>query len=203
MRKLLIVIIDYNMGNISSIVHCLRELNFNVRISDDVEVLEEADVVILPGVGAFPSAMKELFDRNLVGYLQDRARRQKPIIGICLGMQLLTEGSYEHRYTAGLGLIPGEVIPLEDPKWHIGWNTLDWLKDDLIVQASISKAFYFNHSLVYSGPSKYKICVSHYKKTFPSVIGKGKIIGLQFHPEKSQAPGRELLHNLILGICNA
>jgi glutamine amidotransferase len=202
LSKISVGVVDYKMGNHASIVYCLHELNFRVRISAEAEVLEKSDVLILPGVGAYPSAMKELYDKGLVEYLQDRARRHRPIIGICLGMQLLAEGSYEHKYTAGLGLIPGEVVPLEGPKWHIGWNTLDCLQDNLAMQASDGKAFYFNHSFVYSGSSEFQVCISCHQKTFPSVIRRGNVVGLQFHPEKSQSPGRELLRNLITGMCD-
>jgi imidazole glycerol-phosphate synthase subunit HisH len=203
LSKISVTVVDYKMGNQASVVHCLRELGYRVRVSDDLEVLDTSDIVILPGVGAYPSAMKELHNKGLVTILQERARKHHPIIGICLGMQLLAEASFEHQYTAGLGLIPGEVIPLNDPKWHIGWNTLDCVKDDPNMQLSDGKAFYFNHSLAFDGPNEYHICVSHHKKTFPVVIRKGNVVGLQFHPEKSQGPGRELLRNLIEGMCNA
>jgi len=203
LSKISVSVVDYKTGNHASIVNCLRDLNFRVRISAEADELEKSDVLILPGVGAFPTAMKELYDKGLVEYLQDRARRHKPIIGICLGMQLLTEGSCEHKYTSGLGIIPGEVVPLENPKWHIGWNTLDCVQDDLAIEPSDGKAFYFNHSFVYSGLSEFQVCVSRHQKTFPSVIRRCNVVGLQFHPEKSQSPGRELLRNLITGLCDA
>jgi imidazole glycerol-phosphate synthase subunit HisH len=202
-KKTYIGIVDYKMGNHASVVHCLRDLNFRVSVSDDPSVLSQTDLLVLPGVGAYPTAMKSLSDRNLVAYLQEKAKEDKPIIGICLGMQLLTEASHEHEYTSGLGLIPGEVVPLSDPKWHIGWNTVDCVQDDPVMQIIDGKAFYFNHSYAYEGPSEYQLCVSDHQKTFPCVIRNGNTVGLQFHPEKSQAPGRELLRNLVLRMCDA
>lgn len=203
MSVITIGVVDYKMGNHASVVHSLRNLNFRVRVSDEFETLDQSDVLVIPGVGAFPSAMKALHEREMVSYLQDQARANRPIVGICLGMQLLAEASYEHQFTAGLGLIPGEIVALDKPKWHIGWNTLECVEKDPILQASDGKAFYFNHSFAYQGPPEYQICVSHHQKKFPSVIRRGSVVGLQFHPEKSQAPGRELLKNLITGMCNA
>lgn len=191
------------MGNHASVVHSLRELRYRVRVSDDPSVLNSADVLVLPGVGAFPSAMQALHQLDLVTYLQEQARRQRPIIGFCLGMQLLVEASHEHQYTAGLALIPGEVVPLADPQWHIGWNTVECVQKDSMLQPSDGKSFYFNHSFVYEGSAEYQVCVSRHHKTFPSVIRRGSVVGLQFHPEKSQGSGKEILRNLISGLCHA
>jgi len=191
------------MGNHASVVHSLRELNYRVRVSNDRAVLNEADVLVLPGVGAFPSGMKALHSLSLVSYLQEQARLQRPIIGFCLGMQLLADASYEHQYTTGLGLIPGEVVPLINPQWHIGWNSVECVLQDPLFQPSDGQVFYFNHSFAYRGPSEYQIGLSRHHNTFPSVIRRGSVVGLQFHPEKSQGPGKALLKSLISGLSHA
>lgn len=196
-------IVDYGIGNHTSVMHSLRDLGFRVRISADIKVLSSTDVLVLPGVGAFPSAMHALHQRDLVGYLQEQAREQRPIIGICLGMQLLTSASHEHHFTTGLNLIPGEVIYLSDPKWHIGWNTVECVRQDPLLQASDGESFYFNHSLIYRGPAEYQVCVSRNPEPFTSVIRRGSVVGIQFHPEKSQAAGKVLFKNLVEGLIHA
>jgi imidazole glycerol-phosphate synthase subunit HisH len=196
-------IVDYGMGNHASVMHSLRNLGLRVRVSAETEVLSNTNILILPGVGAFPSAMQALHQRGLVDYLQNYARQQRPIIGICLGMQLLASASHEYHYTVGLDLIPGEVVPLSQSKWHIGWNTMECLQTDPLLQASDGQAFYFNHSFTYQGPEEYQRCISRHSQPLVSVIRRGSVVGLQFHPEKSQAAGRELLKNLITGLVHA
>jgi len=196
-------VVDYGMGNHASVIHSLRDIGFRVRVSAEPDVLDTADVLLLPGVGAFPSAMKALHQRRLVGYLQQQAREQRPILGICLGMQLLTSGSYEFEYTAGLDLIPGNVIALNGAKWHIGWNTLECIGTDSPLQSVDRQVFYFNHSFCYQGPVDFQIGLSRYPEPFVCAIRRGNIIGVQFHPEKSQYAGKNLLESLISGLLNA
>jgi glutamine amidotransferase len=196
-------IVDYGMGNHASVIHSLRDLGFRVRVSAETGVLDGTDILILPGVGAFPSAMQALHERRLVDYLQQEARRHRPIIGICLGMQLLATASYELQYTMGLDIIPGEIIALPSAKWHIGWDTLENVRADPLFQPSEEQAFYFNHSFCYRGAAEYHICVTRHPEPFPSVIRSNNIVGVQFHPEKSQAAGKILLRNLINGLAHA
>lgn len=196
-------IVDYGMGNHASVIHSLRDLGFRVRVSAEPEVLDGTDVLVLPGVGAFPAAMQALHQRGLVSYLQQRAREQRPIVGICLGMQLLASASHEFEYTTGLGLIPGEVVPLTGAKWHIGWNTLECVDADTLLQASDGQAFYFNHSFCYQGPIEYQVGLTRHPGPFGSVIRRGNVVGIQFHPEKSQEAGRTLLKNVITGLTHA
>lgn len=196
-------IVDYGMGNHASVVQSLRELGFRVRVSAEVELLNGTDVLLLPGVGAFPAAMQTLHQRNLVGYLQEQARAQRPILGICLGMQLLTSASCEHEYTVGLDLIPGEIVAFADHGWHIGWNTLECIQDDPLLQPSDGQAFYFNHSFQYQGPTEYQMAVARHPSAFAAVIRRGSVVGIQFHPEKSQTAGKVLLKNLITGLAHA
>lgn len=203
MKIITIGIIDYGMGNHASVAHSLRELGFRVRISKEPAQLDLVDALVLPGVGAFPAAMGALYERGLVAYLQEQARLQRPLIGICLGMQLLASASYEHEYTVGLDLIPGEIVPFADHGGHIGWNTLECTQNDPLLISSDGLAFYFNHSFHYQGPVEYQVAVTRHPSEFASVIRRGSVIGLQFHPEKSQAAGKALLKQLILGLANA
>lgn len=196
-------IVDYGMGNHASVIHSLRNLGFRVRVSAETEVLDNTDILVLPGVGAFPAAMQALHQRQLVGYLQQQARLMRPIVGICLGMQLLATASHEFQYTAGLDLIPGEVVALTGAKWHIGWNTLECVNPDSLLQASDGQAFYFNHSYCYQGPSEYHVGLTRHPEPVASVIRRGNVVGIQFHPEKSQGAGRLLLKNLISGLTHA
>lgn len=203
MSNLIVGIVDYGMGNHASVMHSLKSMGFNVRISADPQVLDNTNILILPGVGAFPSAMQALRDRGLVNYLQKQAEMERPMIGICLGMQLLTTASYEFEYTLGLDLIEGEIVPLTGSKWHIGWNEIKCSQQDSPLESSNHQAFYFNHSFTYQGADKYQIAIAQHNQAIAAVIRNGNIVGLQFHPEKSQDPGRELFKNLIMGLANA
>lgn len=196
-------IIDYGMGNHASVAQSLKSLGYRIRVSAEIEVLNDTDVLLLPGVGAFPAAMLELHRRGLIGYLREQARAQRPILGICLGMQLLSSASYEHEYTVGLDLIPGEIVAFADHGWHIGWNTLECTREDPLIQPSDGQAFYFNHSFLFQGPAEYQLATARHPSAFAAIIRRGSVIGLQFHPEKSQAAGRELLRNLITGLAHA
>jgi glutamine amidotransferase len=203
MSNLIVGIVDYGMGNHASVKHSLKSMGFKVRISADPQVLDNTNILILPGVGAFPSAMQALRDRGLVNYLQKQAEMERPMIGICLGMQLLTTASYEFEYTLGLDFIEGEIVPLTRSKWHIGWNEIKCLQQDSPLESSNHQAFYFNHSFTYQGADKYQIAIAQHNQAIAAVIRNGNIVGLQFHPEKSQDPGRELFKNLIMGLANA
>lgn len=191
------------MGNHASVFNALHDLGYRVRLSGSVDVLDETDALLLPGVGAFPKAMDALYRRGLVEYMRDWAHKQRPIIGICLGMQLLASASHEHVYTTGLDLIPGDIVPLGNPRWHIGWNTIECIHNDEIFTPSDGEAFYFNHSFSYQGPADYQMAISRNPERLVAAIQRGRIAGLQFHPEKSQSAGRILLNNLITRLCHA
>jgi len=203
MSTLTIGVVDYGMGNHASVVHSLRDLNFRVRVSNNTAELDLLDVLVLPGVGAFPAAMATLHERGLVDYLQEQARQGRPLIGICLGMQLLASASYEHTYTTGLDLIPGDIVPFADHGTHIGWNTLEFSQRSPLWSSSDGEAFYFNHSFCYQGPAEYQVAVTRHPSEFSSVIQRGSVVGLQFHPEKSQLAGKTMLKNLITGLVHA
>ena len=203
MRIYSVGIVDYGIGNHASVVHTLRDIGFKVRVSNNVVDLDEADVLMLPGVGAFPTAMATLHERGLVEYLQHQSHLGRPLIGICLGMQLLANSSYEHKHTLGLGLIPGDIVPFENHSGHIGWNTVEFLENNLLWSKNDGEAFYFNHSFYYEGPSDYQVAITQHLMGFPSIIQCGNVVGLQFHPEKSQLAGKSLLKNLINGLVDA
>lgn len=190
------------MGNHASVIHCLRNIGFRVRLSADISVLNGTDVLIIPGVGAFPTAMKTLHRKGLVGYLQQQAREQHPIIGICLGMQLLASASYEIEYTSGLDIIPGEVVSMPEGKWHIGWNSLEVFSPESSLQSSDGELFYFNHSFFFRGPNEYQVGLTRNPNPFAAVIRRNMTVGIQFHPEKSQEAGHLLLASLIMELAN-
>lgn len=203
MSRTTVGIVDYGVGNHASVWRTLHTLDYRCRVSGDTGVLDATDLLLLPGVGAFPAAMAALHERNLVGYLQEQARRGRPILGVCLGMQLLAETSRENDYTSGLAIIPGDVVPLGEPRWHIGWNVIEVMRPDPLFRPSDGHSFYFNHSYSYRGPEEYQVCRAGQGNAFPVVIRRENVIGLQFHPEKSQAAGAQLLRQVIEGLCNA
>jgi imidazole glycerol-phosphate synthase subunit HisH len=199
-KKRTIGIIDYGAGNLSSVYRSLCDLGHRCRISRDPDVLNTVDLLLLPGVGAFPSAMKKLCNTGMDAYIQKNVRQGKPLIGICLGMQMLLDESSEHRLTAGLGLIPGSVNAFAQTRWHIGWNTLEVTSNDLLLKPSDGAAFYFNHSYIVNVPPEYQVGISRVSEPFVVAIRRGLTVGLQFHPEKSQDAGRRLLGKLIEGL---
>ncbi len=203
MKNITIGIIDYGMGNHASVEHSLRDIGFRVRVSKDPAQLDLVDALVLPGVGAFPAAMSALYELDLVTYIQEQARLQRPLIGICLGMQLLVSASFEHEYSVGLDLIPGEIIAFSDNDVHIGWNTLECSYKDPLLNPSDGESFYFNHSFVYQGPAEYQIAIARHPSVFTAAIRRGSVIGLQFHPEKSQLAGKVLLKNIIKELVDA
>lgn len=197
-------IVDYGVGNRASVLRAFQSLGYRCRVSREHEVLAACDVVVLPGVGAFPAAMSALTACNLVGFIQECARQAQPIIGLCLGMQLLADVSYEHGTTAGLGLIPGEVVPLGEPPWHIGWNGIEVVNGDPLLAPSDRQAFYFNHSYVFCPPAEFQVCLSRVgHAAFTVGVRRGSVVGLQFHPEKSQSVGRVMLRGLVEGLVHA
>lgn len=198
-----VAIVDYGVGNFSSVMNTVRRLGYRCRISNDRDALSASDVLILPGVGAFPTAMQHLRSAKLDALVKERAAEGRPLIGLCLGMQLLVAESVEHVTTAGLGLVPGRVVPFDQAPWHIGWNTIENVSRDPMLASSDGAAVYFNHSYMVDTPAEFHLCNSRVEAPFASGIRRGNVVGLQFHPEKSQAAGREILRSVIEGLCNA
>lgn len=203
-KKIQLGIVDYGLGNQQSLQASCRKLGHRAVISHDPNVLNQTDVLLLPGVGAFPTAMANLHQLDLVEYLHQASQHRKGIIGICLGMQLLTERSIELEDTTGLGLIPGETVPLNHCAWHIGWNNLETRKSHPLLTTCDGEVMYFNHSFCYSGPEDYIAAVSRLQPGSNSIVAaiqRDHLIGLQFHPEKSQEPGLRLLNRAIHSLC--
>jgi len=191
----MIAIADYGMGNRRSVEKALAHVGADVRMTDDLEVLEQAAALVVPGVGAFPQAMDELRARRLDKLVQRRAADGVPVLGICLGMQLLFESSDEHDGAHGLGLLPGAVRYLRAPKLpHIGWNLVSWERDSALnVGLDGPRAFYHVHSL--APDTDAVLGWGEYGERFATVVGRDNVFGVQFHPEKSSADGLALLAN--------
>ena len=206
MKRRTIGIVDYGVGNIGSLERSLSALGYRCQTTANPDKLADSDLILLPGVGAFPTAMAALHAHDMVGFLQERAQSGQPLVGICLGMQLLADRSDEIRETSGLGIIPGYVTALDNADWHIGWNTLEASTRDPLVKASDGRAVYFNHSFALRTSSEYVIGVARIDKgmtPFPVAIRRENTVGLQFHPEKSQTAGLQLLSDVIEGLCRA
>ena len=191
----MIGICDYGMGNRRSVVKAFERVGADVRMTDDLAVLEQASALVVPGVGAFPQAMDELRARRLDKLVKRRAGEGVPVLGICLGMQLLFESSDEHDGASGLGLLPGTVRYLRAPKLpHIGWNLVSWERDSpLNAGLDGPRAFYHVHSL--APETDAVLGWGEYGERFATVVGRDNVFGVQFHPEKSSTDGLALLAN--------
>ena len=198
----MIAIVDYQMGNLRSVQRGFARVGHESTVTDDPQLLKQADKVILPGVGAFADAMEQLHHRKLVQPLQSLAESGKPLLGICLGLQLLFEKSHENGTHAGLGILPGEVVPFQNlpPECkipHMGWNQLEMRKECPLVGGIAAHAFfYFVHSY-YVVPTDKKVVAAEtdYAGHFVSMISSQNIFATQFHPEKSQQVGLQMLRN--------
>jgi imidazole glycerol-phosphate synthase subunit HisH len=196
-----IAIIDYGMGNLGSVKNTLLHLGLSADVVGEPLLLGTYDKLILPGVGAFGDAMAELAQRGLIHPIKEFAATGRPFLGICLGMQLLTDKSEEASGVRGLSLIPGGVrrfsSALKCP--HMGWNEIEAKKGEKIFKGARKPIYaYFCHSY-YVRPEKASqaIGTTSYGVTFASVIRRDNIIGMQFHPEKSQETGLALLKNAL------
>lgn len=194
----MIAIIDYGAGNIFSVKNALDYIGLPGILTDKKEDIENADGIILPGVGAFPSAMNMLKEKGLVSVIQTQAR-QKPFLGICLGMQLLFDKSYEFEETNGLSLISGTIEKMIEPRLsipHIGWNKLEVLNDcPLLRGLSAEEYVYFVHSYKAHCDDKNISAYCEYGHPVPALVFEGNIFGAQFHPEKSGKTGLQILKN--------
>jgi glutamine amidotransferase len=198
----MIALIDYGISNLRSVQKAFEHLDTEVTLVETPDRLAQADRLILPGVGAFPAGMRGLQERGLIEPIKQAARDGKPLIGICLGMQLLFESSDEMGETAGLGLLPGRVTRIVGSSLkvpHMGWNQLDVVRDHPLVRDLVSGAYaYFVHSYaIYPDDHSIVLATTDYGSPFASIAGRGQVCGLQFHPEKSQAVGLQLLKNFL------
>jgi glutamine amidotransferase len=193
-------IVDYGMGNRRSVEKAVERAGAQPLLTGDHDTLRGADGLIVPGVGAFPAAMRALDERGLSDLVRERAADGTPVLGSCLGMQLLFERSTEHEGAQGIGLLPGDVVRLDagDLKLpHIGWNEVRWRRGAPIAEGLPERAaFYHVHSFVpRPADPDLVIGVSDYGSEFASVVGRDNVVGCQFHPEKSSVRGLALLRN--------
>lgn len=192
----MIAIIDYGVGNLNSVYKALESLGFKAKITNDENDINKADGIILPGVGAFKDAYENLKKKGLVEILIKNMKKDKPLLGICLGMQLLYEESLEDGKWKGLGFLKGSVVKFKDDVKvpHMGWNNLNILKEDDITKYINEKDYvYFVHSYYAKGNDNDLIASTDYKVKVPAIVRKGNVIGMQFHPEKSGKVGLKLL----------
>lgn len=197
----MIAIVDYGVGNLFSLRSSLRYLGLGAEVTADADILRRADRIILPGVGAFADARARLDDTGLTPLLLEEAER-KPLLGICLGMQLLFERSFEYGEHLGLGLLGGEVAPLKedltDPVCkvpHMGWNSLDILRPDpLLKYVEPGESVYYVHSYYARRCAESTLAVSQYGGVaVTGAVRRGNVWGTQFHPEKSGDTGLRIL----------
>jgi glutamine amidotransferase len=195
-----VAVVDYGMGNRRSVEKAFEHVGADVRVTGDHDEIRAADAVVVPGVGAFPEAMRRLSAAGLDGVIRERADQGTPVLGICLGMQLLFETSAEHEGAAGLGLLPGEVTALEAPKLpHIGWNRVALERPSGLTEGlGEAAAFYHVHSFV-CRPREDGDVVGRgeYGERFASIVERDNVAGVQFHPEKSSRDGLALLANFV------
>lgn len=187
-------IIDYGAGNLFSVKNALDYLGIENKVTKNAEDLRAADRLILPGVGAFPDAMRMLGESGLVEVIKEEVQK-KPLLGICLGMQMLFEKGYEFEETEGLGLIKGSVklmTPENLPIPHIGWNELELNKPCKLLEKG-GEYVYFVHSYAADCPSENVAAYCDYGMKVPALVFNGNVYGAQFHPEKSGEAGLEML----------
>ena len=195
----MIAIVDYGVGNLRSVQNALKALDIPSIISSDNDVIAKSRSIIVPGVGAFPDAMKNMKERGLDKVIKAAAKDGKPILGICLGMQLFFEESEEMERCVGLGLFKGTVKKLQGSIKipHMGWNSLCFENpSSLLIGVPESSYVYFVHSY-YAQIREENIinAYSMYEKKIPAIVSKNNIFGMQFHPEKSGETGMRLLKN--------
>ena len=201
----MIGIVDYNMGNLASVINAFESLGAQISLESNPENLKNYDKLILPGVGAFGDAMEHLQRNGMDQAVIAFAKSGKPLLGICLGMQLLFESSEEFGLTEGLGLIPGKVVSFDTAKFdhplkvpHMGWNEL-FVQNDTPLFVGMNKEFYlyFVHSFHAVCDDEYAIGKTYYGYEYVSAVQNGNIYGIQPHPEKSHENGLKILKNFV------
>lgn len=199
----MIAIVDYNMGNLGSVINAFIKVGSSATLVSDPGKLSDYDKIILPGVGAFGDAMKHLRQNGMDRAIKEFASTGKPLMGTCLGMQLLFDTSEEFGSSNGLGLIPGEVVAFDKSKFdtplkvpHMGWNEM-FVHQDNVLFDNLPKDFYlyFVHSYHAKCDEKYIIGTTHYGYQFPSAVQRENIYGFQPHPEKSHNQGLKIIEN--------
>ena len=199
MGAMAIVVIDYDMGNVGSIVNMMKKIGQPVEVSADAQTIARADRLIIPGVGSFDRGMENIRARGLVEVLNEKViTNRTPVLGICLGMQLFGDGSSEGQ-TSGLGWIPSESIRIESTTLrvpHMGWNEIAPSDHWLFRGEPADMRFYFVHSYhVVCKEPQHRIATTQYGGELTAAIARDHIVGVQFHPEKSHRFGMQLLRN--------
>lgn len=194
-----VAIIDYGVGNLRSVEKAFTSQGINAMVTRDEKILREADKLVLLGVGAFGYAMESLRKLGFDQLVIEAAKAGKPIIGLCVGLQMMFEEGHEFGVHRGLGLLPGRVVkfPAGVRVPHVGWNQVEFTQDHPVFRDLPNRSFfYFVHSY-YVEPAEASVVMgeTEYAQTFASICGRDNVIGVQFHPEKSQAAGLKLLSN--------
>ena len=197
-----VALVDYGMGNRRSVEKALEHVGARVARTADGGEIAAAEAIVLPGVGAFPEAMRRLAALGLIELLRERAAAGVPVLGICLGMQLLFESSTEHEGATGLGLLRGTVTRLEAPGLkvpHIGWNEVTFARASRLTEGLGERAaFYHVHSFACRPDDEADVVGrGEYGERFVSIVERGAVMGAQFHPEKSSLDGLALLRNFV------
>jgi glutamine amidotransferase len=204
--KLKVAVVDYGVGNTHSVANAIQFLGYAPGVTADPAALSRADALVLPGVGAFGPAMETLRARGLVDLLGELViGKHKPILGICLGMQLMADDSEENGHHAGLGWIPGHVRRLQLPQNfsvpHVGWNDVQLIRrDPLFDRTGDAPNFYFDHSFHFVCDPSFQAAVSDYAGPVTAAVQRDNVFGVQFHPEKSQASGLKLLRGFFVSV---
>jgi len=200
----LIGIVDYNMGNLASVINAFESIGAKIAVESDPNRLKDYDKLILPGVGAFGDAMEHLKSNGMDIAVKEYAKSGKPLLGICLGMQLLFESSQEFGEHRGLELIEGRVVPFDKSKFdhklkvpHMGWNELFIQKDTPLFSGLDDPYLYFVHSYHIVCDDKYAIGKTYYGYEFVSAVQRDNIYGIQPHPEKSHNNGLKIIENFV------
>ena len=201
-----VTIIDYGVGYVHSVANALNLLGYKIKISRSTTDIQQADALILPGVGAFEEAINNLRSFMLEDLLNEEViNHKKPILGICVGMQMLAEASHENGFHKGLGWIKGEVKKLDLPKPYsipqVGWNNIQIINSQPLFNLSSQDThFYFDHSYHFECDEQYLAAVSEYGCRITAAVRKDNIYGVQFHPEKSQTSGLKLFRSFLNSI---
>jgi glutamine amidotransferase len=202
-----IAIVDYGIGNLGSVLKAFRRYGSDVELTADAAALRRAAALVLPGDGAFGAAMDELRARGLDRLVLEAVREGTPLLGVCVGMQLLFEESEEHGRHRGLALLPGrvrrfEVEPLPVP--HMGWNQVRGARPHPVLEGVADGAYvYFVHSYWCDARDGDVVAWSDYGDRFPAIVARGSVLGLQFHPEKSQDVGLRMIGNFVRAVREA
>ena len=193
----MVVIIDYNVGNVKSVLNACNRIGLEAIISSNINEIKKADGIILPGVGSFPVAMENLKKYELIEILNERKNANIPILGICLGMQILFEKGYEIKKIEGLSFLKGNVdlIKTKEKLPHMGWNSLIFNKESSITKyIKENDDVYFVHSFMADFVAEEVVCYAEYGGVkIPAIVQKENVIGCQFHPEKSGEIGEKIL----------